>query len=141
MQKLIGAIAEVHVDKALVAANAMLKVHNGVVDLKLGKVTDNGVDVGLFGPLAMPLTPLKVGKELKLGNKDQPEGRGSKALMKGTHRKQAARLGSLAPGGIGLMEKAGDLGEFAPIEVNTRALKHLCQRLSSSVGVDADHGD
>ena len=90
MQKLIGPITKVHVDKALVATNAVLQMDHRVVDLELRKIANDGVHIGLFGSLAMPLAPLQIGKELKLGNKNKAQGRGLEALMEWAYGKQAA---------------------------------------------------
>ena len=73
----------------------MLKVDNRVVQLKLRKVTNNGIDIRLLRALAMPLTPLQVGKELKLCNENKAKGLRLKALVQGAYGKKTARLKGL----------------------------------------------
>ena len=95
MQKLGDAIAEIHVDEAEIAADAVLSVHDRVADFELGQILEHAVDIGLALFLAARACARRLGVEL--GFSDDREGLRrvavDEAARQGLRRDHQARAG------------------------------------------------
>ncbi len=73
VQELRGAVADVDVQQALVAADAVVRVHDRVADLQLGQILDQRIDVADLFLLAPPAGARRGGEQLRLGDElDRP---------------------------------------------------------------------
>ncbi len=74
MQKLRGAVAQIELGQALIAADAVVGMHHRVAGLQLGQVVDQGIDIAGLLLLAPPALGRVEGEQLGLGEHGQSVG-------------------------------------------------------------------
>ena len=129
MQELHLAFAHVHVDQAVIAADAVLGVHHGIAGAQLGQVTHHGFDVaGAFlVALAAPAGRGQPGVQIVLGQEGQA-GAGQ-AEARGQRRGGDAEVRVRGQEGL----DAVGLGVGRDAEL----VEHLHQRLAAAGGIGA----